>query len=127
MKRPGSAAWILALALAAGCSALANAQQASPWLWAPEEPQGYLTQTWHDGFRAGETAANQDLNHDLEAKQQPKPDMNRHTDYRSPDLAPVEAEQYQEGFRYAYESVVDHRLNHVSNPNPPDYAYRPGW
>lgn len=127
MKHPGSVRWVLAVILLAGCAALARAQQASPWLWVPEEPQAYFTQTWHDGFRAGGTAANQDINHDLEAKQQPNPNPSRHTDFRRPDLAPVEASQFQEGYRYAYQSVVDHRLYHVSNPNPPDYAYWPGW
>jgi hypothetical protein len=106
------------MAMAATASASA-AVHASRWLWSPEEPQGYYTQTWHDGFRAGEVAANHDMSADR------RPDLNRHADYRNPDLGPISDEEFQEGFRFAYQSVVDFRLHHIANPDNAAYGYGP--
>lgn len=111
-------AWGFALAMAAAASTPAVAQ-ASPWPWSPEEPQGYYSQTWHDGFRAGEDAAN----HDMTANS--TPDLGRHADYRKPDLGPISDEQFREGFRFAYQAVVDFRLYHVANPNRAVYGWGP--
>lgn len=103
--------WSLGLALAAAVPAIAAAQSAhapAPALkypWQPEEPQGHYTQTWHDGFRTGATAANQDLNSKV------RPDLNRHVTYDHPDLAPVASEDFREGFAYAYQAVVAHRFS----------------
>jgi len=85
--------------------------QASPYPWSPQEPQGSYSQTWHNGFRAGEDAANRDLTAKF------SPALSRHADYRQPDLAPIAAEQFREGFRFAYQAVVDYRLHHVANAN----------
>jgi hypothetical protein len=111
-------AWGFALAMAAAASTPAVAQ-ASPWPWSPEEPQGYYSQTWHDGFRAGEDNAN----HDMGANR--SPDLGRHADYRKPDLGPISDEQFREGFRFAYQAVVDFRLYHVANPNRAVYGWGP--
>jgi hypothetical protein len=111
-------AWGFALAMAAAASTPAVAQ-ASPWPWSPEEPQGYYSQTWHDGFRAGEDTAN----HDMSANR--SPDLCRHADYRKPDLGPISDEQFREGFRFAYQAVVDFRLYHVANPNRAVYGWGP--
>jgi hypothetical protein len=120
MKVRNALAWGLGLAMASATAASAVAQ-ASPWPWSPQEPQGSFTQTWHNGFRAGEDAANQDLN------TKTSPDLGRHSDYRNPDLAPVATEEFQEGFRFAYQAVVDFRLHHVSDPNnvASDYGHSP--
>jgi len=109
MKVRSAVTWGLGLAMAAAtASAVA---QASPWPWSPQEPQGTFTQTWHNGFRAGEDAANRDLD------TKTPPDLSRHAGYRNPDLAPVATEEFQEGYRYAYQAVVNYRLHHVSNPD----------
>ena len=112
-------AWGFALAVvAASASAVAQASP-TPWPWCPEEPQGSYEQTWHDGFRAGEIAANQDMS----AKS--PPDLNRHADYRRPDLGPISDEQFREGFRFAYQAVVDFRLYHVADPNSAVFGWGP--
>ena len=108
MRFRRAVSWGLGCVLAAAANAVA---QASPWPWSPQEPQGYFTQTWHNGFRAGEDAAN----HDLNAKF--SPDLSRHAEYRNPDLAPVATEQFREGFRFAYQAVVNYRLHQAANPN----------
>jgi len=66
MKTPGAIVLGLASVLFFAASAGA-AIKPSPWPWFPEEPQGYYTQIWHDGFRAGEIAANQDMTEKIEA------------------------------------------------------------
>ncbi len=120
MKTRKAISWGFALAMAAAASGPAVAQVSpSPWLWSPEEPQGYYSQTWHDGFRAGEVAANLDMN----AKN--APDLSRHADYRHPDLGPISDEQFQDGFRFAYQAVVDFRLHRVANPNTAVYGWGP--
>ncbi len=111
-------AWGFALAMAAAASTPAVAQ-ASPWPWSPEEPQGYYTQTWHNGFRAGEDAANHDMTANSTA------DLSRHAQYRNPDLGPISTEQFREGFQFAYQAVVDFRLHHVANPNRAVYGWGP--
>lgn len=116
MKIQKAIVWGFAAAMAAATCAPAVAQP-SPWLWFPEEPQGYYTQTWHDGFRAGEVAANQDMS----AKSQP--DLSRHADYRNPNLGPISDELFREGFRFAYDAVVDFRLHHIANSDSAVY----GW
>lgn len=112
--------WSLGL-LVAGVPAIAAAQSApAPALkypWQPQEPQGYYTQTWHDGFRAGAAAANLDLEKKI------KPDIARHTTYRNPDLAPVASEDFQAGFAYAYQTVVAHRYNPAAGVVPPYLSY----
>ena len=108
--------WSVGLLAAAGLPAIAAAQSApAPALkypWQPEEPQGYYTQSWHDGFRAGATAANQDLD------QKVKADPDRHRDYTHPDLPPVAGEDFQAGFDYAYRAVVEHRFNPAAGQVP---------
>jgi len=104
------------VAIVAAASAVAVAQ-ASPSPWFPEEPQGYYTQTWHDGFRAGGVAANLDINAEL------LPDLSRHVEYRNPDLSPMSTEDFQDGFRFAYEAVVDFRVQHIAYPKSAAY----GW
>jgi hypothetical protein len=116
MKTRKAIAWGFALAMAAAASAPAVAQQVSPWPWSPEEPQGYYTQTWHNGFRAGEVAANRDMN----AKS--TPELSRHADYRNPDLGPISDEVFQEGFRFAYQAVVDFRLYRTASPDSAAYG-----
>jgi len=113
MKTRNAIAWGFALALAAAAApAVAQASPSpSPWPWSPEEPQGYYTQTWHNGFRAGEVAANQDMDAKL------LPDLRRHADYRKPDLGPISDESFQEGFRFAYQAVADFRLHQIPNQN----------
>lgn len=106
------------LLAAAALPAIAIAQSAPPpalkYPWQPEEPQGSYTQSWHDGFRAGATAANQDL----EQKVKAAPD--RHSDYSHPDLAPVASQDFQAGFAYAYNAVVAHRFNPAAGHVPHD-------
>ena len=80
---------------------------------------GIYTQTWHDGFRAGEDAAN----HDMSAKS--PPDLGRHADYRDPDLGPISREQFREGFRFAYQAVVDFRLHRVTDSDSAVYGWGP--
>jgi len=118
MKTRKTIAWGFALAVAAATSATAVAQP-SPWPWSPEEPQGYYSQTWHDGFRAGEVAANRDMNANR------PPNLSRHADYRKPDLGPISDERFREGFRFAYQAVVDFRLHHVANPDSEAYGWGP--
>jgi hypothetical protein len=118
MKTRKAIVWGSALAMGAAAFAPAVAQE-SPWPWSPEEPQGYYAQTWHDGFRAGEDAAN----HDLSANRPPWP--GRHAGYRNPDLGPISDEQFREGFRFAYKAVVNFRLYHVANPSSAAYGYDP--
>lgn len=96
--------WLLGVLISAAFTAVAAGQQLK-YPWQPEEPQGYQNQTWHDGFRAGATAANLDLGKKL------APDLNRHPGYRTPDLAPVAGEEFRAGFEYAYQAVVDHRFS----------------
>ncbi len=116
MKR--SIALGFALVMAAAGSSLAVAQ-ASPWPWFPEEPQGIYTQTWHDGFRAGGVAANRDITAKL------LPELNRHPEYRKPDLSPIAAGDFRDGFRFAYQAVVDLRLHRIANPNSVAYGWEP--
>jgi len=116
MRTPGAIVLGLASVLFFAASAGA-AIKPSPWPWFPEEPQGYYTQTWHDGFRAGEIAANQDMTEKI------LPDLNRHAGYRNPDIGPISDEEFQDGFRFAYQAVVDFRLHHVVNLDGAAY----GW
>lgn len=118
MRARSAITWGFGLAMAAAPVALAQASP-SPWPWSPQEPQGYFTQTWHNGFRAGEDAANRDLNTKI------APDLSRHADYRNPDLAPIATDQFQEGFLFAYQAVVDYRLHHASNANSAASDYGP--
>jgi hypothetical protein len=118
MKIQKAITWGFFLTLVAVGSAPAIAQ-VSPWPWSPEEPQGYYSQTWHDGFRAGEVAANQDMS------ASDAPDLSRHADYRNPDLGPISDEQFREGYQFAYQAVVDFRLHHVANPDSAAYGWGP--
>lgn len=108
--------WSLGMALPAVLPGIAAAQSApKPALqypWQPEEPQGAYPQAWHDGFRAGATAANQDLDQRVKAS----PD--RHSSFTHPDLAPVASDDFQAGFTYAYEAVVQHRFNPAAGTVP---------
>jgi hypothetical protein len=115
MKTRNAIAWGFALVMAGAASASAIGQ-ASPWPWSPEEPQGYYTQTWHNGFRAGEDAAN----HDMTANS--TPDLGRHAQYQNPDLGPISTEQFQDGFQFAYQAVVEFRLHRAANPNGAEYG-----
>lgn len=121
MKTGKGILWLLGLLLAAALPAMAGAQSApAPALkypWQPQEPQGTYTQTWHDGFRAGATAANQDID------QRVKPNPERHATYSHPDLAPIASEQFQAGFDYAYHAVVDHRFNPAAGQVPQYLGY----
>jgi hypothetical protein len=95
-------AWLL-VAILAGTPAFAGqARPDPPNPWQPEEPQGYWSQTWHDGFRAGATAANADVRAEL------APDPDRHRLYRQPDLAPMAGEDFRDGYLAAYKLVRDH-------------------
>jgi hypothetical protein len=101
------AACLLVTALAgspvfAAQTTAAQTNHDKPFPWQPEEPQGYWTQTWHDGFRAGATAANADVHDEL------PPDPERHAQYSQPDLAPMANEDFRDGFQAAYELVRDH-------------------
>jgi hypothetical protein len=118
MRFRSAIAWGFGLTMTVAAAATALAQ-ASPWSWSPQEPQGSYSQTWHNGFRAGEVAAN----HDLIAKG--IPDLSDHADYRNPDLAPVATEQFREGYRFAYQAVVDFRMRHAADPDnqPNDYGH----
>lgn len=104
------------LLLVPAVPAIAVAQSAPApalkYVWQPQEPQGYYPQTWHDGFRAGATAANQDID------QKVKADPKRHGDYSHPDLAPVASEDFQAGFAYAYQAVVAHRFDPAAGVVP---------
>ena len=51
------------------------------------------------------------------------PDLNRHAGYRNPDIGPISDEEFQDGFRFAYQAVVDFRLHHVVNLDGAAY----GW
>lgn len=97
-------AWMFVLALAAGPPVAIQAQQSPPPPnpWQPEEPQGHWSQTWHDGFRAGVAAANQDVRAKL------RPDPTRHAQFNKPGLGPMESEDFRDGFQYAYSLVCDH-------------------
>jgi DNA-binding transcriptional LysR family regulator len=103
----GKIAACLVVVVLAGPPALAaQTNDPPPYPWQPEEPQqGYWTQTWHDGFRAGATAANQDVRAKL------PPDPERHAHYSKPDLAPVASEEYRAGFVAAYNLVQQHFAN----------------
>lgn len=86
---------------------LVFAQQAAPQTkppnpWQPEEPQGHWSQTWHDGFRAGASAANRDAQDEVPL------DLARHELYRRPDLAPMASEDFREGYEAAFNQVREH-------------------
>lgn len=112
--------WVLGLAIAAGSATVGFAQAPFAYNWVPEEPQGPYTQTWHDGFRAGATAANADIQQKIQADKKLQLDPGRHAMYRHPDLAPIESEEFQAGFSFAYQEVVDHRYYRGGEHNPDD-------
>jgi hypothetical protein len=97
-----SLALVFGLALAGISAAAVHAQQQPPNPWQPEEPQGYWSQTWHDGFRAGADAANQNVR----AGQPPSPA--RSDQFSHPDRAPMAREDFREGFSDGYQAVYDH-------------------
>lgn len=68
----------------------------------PEEPQGQWSQIWHDGFRAGASAANRDAHDEVPL------DLARHAQYRRPDLAPMASEDFRDGYEAAFGMVCDH-------------------
>lgn len=70
--------------------------------WQPEEPQGYWSQTWHDGFRAGASAANRDAHDEVPL------DLARHQQYRLPDLAPMATQDFRDGYQAAFNLVREH-------------------
>lgn len=100
------AAGLLAVILA---GARVLAQQAAPPQrpqapnpWQPEEPQGHWSQTWHDGFRAGASAANRDAHDEVPLS------LAKHQQYRHPDLAPMASEDFRDGFEAAFNRVREH-------------------
>jgi hypothetical protein len=112
--------WALGLVIAAGSATMCRAQAPFAYNWQPEEPQGAYTQTWHDGFRAGATAANADIAQKLQSRKNLQLDPDRHTMYTHPDLAPIASEEFQAGFAFAYQEVVDHRYYRGGEHNPAD-------
>lgn len=114
--------WVLGLAIAAGGSSVGFGQAAPfQYNWQPEEPQGPYTQTWHDGFRAGASAANADMEKKLQQHDNSMQlDPGRHATYQHPDLAPIASEEFQAGFAFAYQEVVDHRYYRGGEHNPAD-------
>lgn len=107
---------LLGLTLVGVLSAAIYAQQPSdkPFnAYAPEEPQGSYSQTWHEGFHIGVNAANDDVKDGLPAR------PSRHKEFARPDLAPMATEDFQEGFRYGYQAVYEHFIQLGWRPTPP--------
>lgn len=117
MKPSKAVVLLLGLALVGVPSIALHAQQQQDkqqfHAYPPEEPQGDYSQDWHDGFSAGRTAANDDVQAGLVAK----PD--RHKEYSRPNLGPMASEDFREGFRYAYQAVYSHFLQIGWRPAPP--------
>lgn len=113
MKTSGSLNLLLSLVLIGFSAAAIHAQQQPPNPWQPEEPQGYWSQTWHDGFRAGADAANQNVR----AGQPSNPA--RSDQFSHPDLAPMAREDFREGFSDGYQAVYDHFAQVGWRPTPP--------
>lgn len=116
MKPSKAVVLLLGLALVGVPSLTLHAQQQEkqPFhAYPPEEPQGDYSQTWHDGFSAGRTAANDDVQAGLVAK----PD--RHKEFNRPDLGPMASEDFRQGFRYAYQAVYSHFIGLGWKPTPP--------
>ena len=103
---PKLAAGMIVVALTAGPAfaqqAIPQAPKDPPYPWQPEEPQGHWSQTWHDGFRAGASAANRDAHDEVPLN------LSNHQQFRRPDLAPVASQDFRDGYQAAYDMVRDH-------------------
>jgi hypothetical protein len=116
MKSRKAAVLLLGLSLVGVPSTAIYAQQVTDktfYAFAPEEPQGSWSQTWHDGFHVGVNAANDDVRGGLASR------PSRHKDFSRPNLAPMASEDYREGFNYGYQAVYDHFTQLGWRPTPP--------